>query len=552
VNGSVHDFLHYISFPFLLAGAWLSIQIAVVAMVCGPLLGFVLALMRLSPFTPFRALAWLYIWIMRGTPLLLQLVFIYDALPTIGIVLHPIVTAMLGFTLNEAAFAAEIIRGGIMSVNRTQPLAAASLGMGSMLTMRRIVLPQAMRAILPGIGNSTITMLKSTSLASILSVNELTLRSEQIVAVNFKFFPVFAAAGVLYLAMTTLIALCQLFLERRYSLDRDTLPRAGSALDRLFGFRRTPAQALSGGTFLDTPLGDRSRSVLPSARATDSFALADPVKMGWLSTGNDASAKDQGAPFVVCSDVWKAYGRREVLRGVSMVVNRGEVVTIMGPSGSGKSTLLRLINHLEHLDRGEITVAGKYVGYERRAGVLCPSGDLAKARAQAQIGIVFQQFNLFEHLTALENVIEAPVHVFGQAPDVARERGMELLRAVGLTYHAQHLPHRLSGGQQQRVAIARALAISPRLMLFDEPTSALDPELVSEVLAVIHQLADGGMTMIVVTHEVKFAADVADRVLFIDDGRIVEEGTPADILQNPREPRTRQFLRLVERETGTF
>jgi polar amino acid transport system permease protein len=235
-----------------------------------------------------------------------------------------------------------------------------------------------------------------------------------------------------------------------------------------------------------------------------------------------------------------------------MVVNRGEVVTIMGPSGSGKSTLLRLINHLEHLDRGEITVAGKYVGYQNTAGVLRPAGDLAKARAQAQIGIVFQQFNLFEHLTALENVIEAPVHVFGQAPHVARERGMELLSVVGLTHHAQHLPHRLSGGQQQRVAIARALAISPRLMLFDEPTSALDPELVSEVLAVIRRLADGGMTMIVVTHEVKFAAEVADRVLFIDYGRIVEEGLPADVLQNPRQARMRQFLRLVERGAGTF
>ena len=557
MSAFVHEFFHYISFPFLLAGAWLSIQIAVVAMICGPLLGFVLALMRLSPLSVLRGIAWFYIWIMRGTPLLLQLVFIYDALPAVGIVLHPIVTAMVGFTLNEAAFSAEIIRGGILSVNRTQPQAAASLGMGTILTMRRIILPQAMRAILPGIGNSTITMIKSTSLASILSVNELTLRSEQIVATNFKFFPVFAAAGVLYLAITSFIALVQMFLERRYSLDRETLPNADSGLNRLFGFRGMPAQSE----------GDERASELYSRRQAARTVVAasfgppyaptgsvadDSVNMGWLSPDNDLPEGDYEPQFVVCHDVWKSYGKREVLRGINMVVNRGEVVTIMGPSGSGKSTLLRLINHLEHLDRGEIRVAGKYVGYQKIGGVLRPLGDLAKARADAQIGIVFQQFNLFEHLTAIENVMEAPVYVYGQAPAVARQRGMELLTAVGLAHHAQHLPHRLSGGQQQRVAIARALAISPRLMLFDEPTSALDPELVSEVLAAIRRLAEGGMTMIVVTHEVNFAAEVADRVLFMDDGRIIEEGAPGDVLVNPKEARTRQFLRLVERGADTF
>jgi polar amino acid transport system permease protein len=557
VSAFVHDFFYYISFPFLLAGAWLSIQIAIVAMVCGPLLGFILALMRLSPLSVFRGTAWFYIWIIRGTPLLLQLVFIYDALPAVGIVLHPVVTAMLGFTLNEAAFSAEIIRGGILSVNRTQPQAAASLGMGTMLTMRRIILPQAMRAILPGIGNSTITMIKSTSLASILSVNELTLRSEQIVATNFKFFPVFAAAGVLYLAMTSFIALVQMLLERRYSLDRETLPTGGSGLDRLFGFRGMPGQSQPGGLVDQIyPRTQGARTVVatssqPGYAPTGSVA-EESVKMNWLSSDNDLPKKDRESPFVVCNDVWKSYGRREVLRGINMVVNRGEVVTIMGPSGSGKSTLLRLVNHLEHLDRGEITVAGKFVGYQKIGGVLHPSGDLAKARAEAQIGIVFQQFNLFEHLTAIENVMEAPVYVYGHAPAVARQRGMELLTAVGLAHHAQHLPHRLSGGQQQRVAIARALAISPRLMLFDEPTSALDPELVSEVLAAIRRLAEGGMTMIVVTHEVNFAAEVADRVLFMDEGRIIEEGAPGDVLANPKELRTRQFLRLVERDAGTF
>jgi polar amino acid transport system permease protein len=224
----------------------------------------------------------------------------------------------------------------------------------------------------------------------------------------------------------------------------------------------------------------------------------------------------------------------------------------MGPSGSGKSTLLRLINHLEHVDRGEITVGGQLVGYRRVKGTLRPTRGLAKARARARIGMVFQHFNLFDHLSVLENVAIAPIYVFGENRRAAESRAAALLASVGLAHHANHLPHRLSGGQQQRVAIARALATSPHLMLFDEPTSALDPELVAEVLAVMRRLAQAGMTMIVVTHEVRFAREVADRVVFIDDGLVVEEGPAAAVLSNPSEPRTRQFLRLVEREAGTF
>ena len=219
----------------------------------------------------------------------------------------------------------------------------------------------------------------------------------------------------------------------------------------------------------------------------------------------------------------------------------------MGPSGSGKSTLLRLVNHLEPLDQGEITVDGKYVGYARKAGgELAPTRNLARARADARIGMVFQHFNLFDHLTALENIIEAPIRVYGEPAEKMRALGMSLLNAVGLASHADHLPHRLSGGQQQRVAIARALAISPRLMLFDEPTSALDPELVGEVLAAIRRLAEAGMTMLIVTHEVRFAREVADRVIFMDEGLIVEQGPPEQVLDRPTHERTQRFLRLVE------
>src|SRR5260370_42458608 len=213
---------------------------------------------------------------------------------------------------------------------------------------------------------------------------------------------------------------------------------------------------------------------------------------------SEGSSRDE--PFVVCRNVQKSYGDKEILRGIDLSVQRGEVVVLMGPSGSGKSTLLRLVNHLEPLDWGQITVDGKYVGYQDEiGGGLKPTRNVAKARADARIGMVFQHFNLFDHLTALENIMEAPIHVYGEATQKMRALAINLLRMVGLANHADHLPHRLAGGQQQRVAIARALAISPRLMLFDEPTSALDPELVGEVLALIRRLPQRGMTMIVGT-----------------------------------------------------
>jgi polar amino acid transport system permease protein len=230
-------------------------------------------------------------------------------------------------------------------------------------------------------------------------------------------------------------------------------------------------------------------------------------------------------------------------------VNRGEVVVVMGPSGSGKSTLLRMVNHLEPVDWGEITIDGKHVGYQRMpGGGFRPVRKLAQARAEARIGMVFQQFNLFEHLTAPENLIEAPIRVYRREPKQSRAIALRLLAGVGLADHVDHLPHRLSGGQQQRVAIARALAISPRVMLFDEPTSALDPELVGEVLGVIRGLAEVGMTMIIVTHEVRFARDVADRIVFMDDGVIVEEGAPKQVLDQPAQERTRRFLCMVAPE----
>jgi polar amino acid transport system permease protein len=529
----IREFLGYVVEPFLWDGALLAVEIAALSMVGGVVLGFGLALLRLSPLRLLSAFAWTYIWFIRGTPQLLQLVFLYDALPSVGIRLDSFTTAVIGFALNEAAFSAEIIRGGILSVNRNQGIAAAALGMGPLLTMRRIILPQAMRAILPAMANDSIAVLKGTSIASVIFVNELTFRSQQVVGQNFKFFTVFAAAGVIYLALTSAIAAGQWLLERTFNIELERPQPGATALDRLLGRRPAGSNAIPAAS---TPALSPNRTGSPPAG-----------REAWLGSISGAlgDGTPQGGVYVSCAGIWKAYGGREVVRGINLTVDRGEVVTIMGPSGSGKSTLLRLINHLEQLDKGEILVSGERVGYRLVDGVLRPSRDLAKARARARIGMVFQHFNLFDHLTALENVIEAPIRVYGEDPGRARAKAMGLLTMVGLANHAHHLPHRLSGGQQQRVAIARALAISPRLMLFDEPTSALDPELVGEVLAVIRHLAEAGMTMIVVTHEVRFAREVADRVIFMDDGQIVEEGAPADVIDNPRQERTRRFLRLV-------
>ncbi|WP_433584734.1 amino acid ABC transporter ATP-binding protein [Microbacterium hydrocarbonoxydans] len=249
--------------------------------------------------------------------------------------------------------------------------------------------------------------------------------------------------------------------------------------------------------------------------------------------------------LVEIHNVHKSYGGVEVLSGIDLTVRPGEVVALLGPSGSGKSTLLRTINHLESVDRGSVTVDGELIGYELRGEKLHELHEREILRRRTQVGIVFQNFNLFPHLTALENITEAPIARGKLSKDDARELALGLLDRVGLADKADAYPRQLSGGQQQRVAIARALALKPKVLLFDEPTSALDPELVGEVLEVIRDLAQLGTTLIIVTHEIGFAREVADRVVFLDGGVIVEQGPPADVLVAPRHPRTQEFLAKV-------
>ncbi len=258
-----------------------------------------------------------------------------------------------------------------------------------------------------------------------------------------------------------------------------------------------------------------------------------------------AESAQQVQPMVLAQQLVKRFGALTVLNEVDLRVNRGQVVVIIGPSGSGKTTLLRCINHLEKIDGGRIYVDGQLVGYREQNGRVVEDKEVNVAKIRERIGFVFQRFNLFPHMTALENIIEAPIHVLGEKKEVVTARAMELLAKVGLSEKANSYPHKLSGGQQQRVAIARALAMQPKLMLFDEATSALDPELVGEVLKVMRQLAEEGMTMVVVTHEMGFARDVADHVIFMENARIVEQGPPSQIFNNCQNERTRDFIGMI-------
>jgi polar amino acid transport system ATP-binding protein len=250
-------------------------------------------------------------------------------------------------------------------------------------------------------------------------------------------------------------------------------------------------------------------------------------------------------PMVESQAVHKRFGLLEVLKGITLTVNRGEVMCLLGPSGSGKSTFLRCINHLEKINAGKLFVDGELVGYREGGGKIYELRDSEVCKKRAEIGMVFQRFNLFPHMTALGNVCDAPTKVKGVDKGEAREKARELLASVGLGDKVDAYPAQLSGGQQQRVAIARALAMDPKLMLFDEPTSALDPELVGDVLDAIKQLAEQGMTMVVVTHEIGFAREVGDTLVFMDGGVVVESGDPAEVIANPKHARTRDFLGKV-------
>ncbi|MCF1467503.1 amino acid ABC transporter permease/ATP-binding protein [Agrobacterium vitis] len=528
-------FFHYLSQPYLITGIVYTVLITCYGLVGGVVMGIVLAAMQLSRFRVLASFARAYAIIFRGTPLILQMIFCYNALPMIGIRLSAIEAASLALALNEAPFIAEIIRANVIAVDRGQIAAGQALGMRPLAIMLRIIVPQAIRTMVPGLGNEAVSALKNSSLASVVSVQELTLRSTQLASATFDFFSIFFASGLMYLLLTGAIAVIQLVVESALDLERQ---KSGNRFARPLPWRRA---ARADGVTADPVSPVAAEAPLPPATAKASRPVDKEKRWAALTSSRAA---------VEIRDLHKSYSGRPVLDGLTLDIRIGEVVALLGPSGSGKSTLLRCINHLESWDSGEIEVLGRRIGTGQDGRTLSPRA-IANERASIGVGLVFQNFNLFGHLTAKENIAGPLRWVQGLSVSEADRRANELLARVGLSHRAEALPRHMSGGQQQRVAIARALAPNPAILLLDEPTSALDPELVSEVLEVIRRLAvEDGLTMVISTHQIGFARDVADRAVFLADGAIVEQGAAEEMLVKPKNARTAQFLQIMENEAG--
>ena len=525
---------YFVSEP-VLVGLARTVLLTVLASIFGFLLGGTLAFARVSKSPLLAGISWGYIWLLRSVPLIVLLLilnnlgYLYTTLdigiPFTGIlfaqynlveVLSPFAVALIGLSLNQAAFSAEIIRGGILSVDQGQHEAAAALGLSRRRHALGIVLPQAMRAILPSGFNEIIGLAKSTSMVYVLALPELFYTVQVIYRRNLEVIPLLMVATVWYLIIMSVLSLIQLRIERHY---------ARGAL------RTAPASLLERITGRDNNRQRKSTAIAPSP------AVRKPLISALRP------ARQEG--LIEIHGLSKRYGSHTVLDHVNLTVRPGEVTAILGPSGAGKSTLLRAINHLERASEGFVAIDGELIGYERRGNVLYELKEGAIRRRRASIGMVFQNFNLFPHLTVLENIIEAPVSVQKVPRAVALEQARDLLNRIGLADKADAYPRQLSGGQQQRVAIARALALKPKVILFDEPTSALDPELVGEVLEVIKELATSGTTMVIVTHEVGFAREVADTVVFMENGRVLESGPPAQLFNAPAHSRLGEFLAKV-------
>ena len=544
----------------VLAGLGRTILLTILATIAGSLLGTCLALARVSKSPLLSGLSWSYIWLLRSVPLIVLLLilnnlgYLYESVrltnplngeilvnyPMVSL-LTPFLAAFIGLTLNQSAFFAEIVRGGILSVDNGQHEAAASLGLSKKRQVLRIVLPQAMRTILPTGFNEIIGLAKGTSMVYVLALPELFYTVQVIYRRNLEVIPLLMVATVWYLVIMTVLSIVQYYIESIYAKGavRDPSELAFSRIERGLGnlarhlpFFKTPSAATAEDKLtLSDQIEDLAEGEIPLLDECQHPAF------GNLYSGEGAE--------VNVHNVSKYFGSNKVLDNVSLRVPAGSVTVILGPSGSGKSTLLRTINHLERVDSGFIDVDGELIGYRREANTLYELKEKDILKQRADIAMVFQNFNLFPHLTVLENIIEAPTQVKHTPYKTAVQEALDLLERVGLKDKANVYPRQLSGGQQQRVAIARALALRPKVLLFDEPTSALDPELVGEVLDVIKELARSGSTLIVVTHEIGFARDVADTIVFMEHGKINEIGTPDEVFNHTKQARTKAFLNKV-------
>lgn len=475
------------------------IELSLAAWAISVVLGFGVALARQSPIWILRRTAAAYIWFFRSLPLLVLLIFVYNfpqAFPSTGALLsQPFAAGLIALVLSETAYIAEIHRGALLAVGKGQYEAGQVLGLSKFGQQRLIVIPQALRVALPSLGNEYVSIVKLTSLVSVISLAEILLVGQRYYTQNFKVMETMLAVACYYVLVVTVF---------------DTLlKRLESRLD----FSRRKA------------------------------ALSDTDQPGVISLKdrrNPAKAPDAEIRLEKGS---KHFGSMTVFENLDLSVAPGEVVSIIGPSGSGKTTLIRCLNGLETLDQGIVLFKGTpiLVGAE----VARSSHVRTNRRHLLDIGMVFQSFNLFPHKTVLENVMLGPKYHGLAARADMETAARALLGQVGMLAHENKYPHQLSGGQQQRVAIARALAMEPSILLFDEPTSALDPETVGEVLRIIARLAKSGRTMIIVTHEMKFAMEVSDRVIFMEKGRIQFDGTPEVLRERLNHgDRLAEFMRL--------
>ncbi|MEG3683213.1 amino acid ABC transporter permease/ATP-binding protein [Escherichia fergusonii] len=482
---------------------WTVIKLSLLTWFFSIVLGFILALAKQSPRKLFNTPARIYIWLFRSIPLLVLLIFVYNlpqAMPSLASILNdPFRAGLIAMVLCEAAYIAEIHRGGLLSIPKGQSEAARALGMRYAGTQWRVVIPQALRVALPALANEYIAIVKLSSLVSVISLTEILMVGQRLYSQNFLVMETMAAVAFYYVFIVTVFD----FLLKR--LEK----------------------------YLDVTQRNTSRPVDAEMRQ---LAVA-----GQPTTARHFS--DQAAPALQASRLHKAYNNVEVLGAVSLRIQPGEVVSVIGPSGSGKTTLIRLLNGLEQIDNGEIKINGQPFIHLNRQGQQKPRFT-ENTQHRMNIGMVFQSFNLFPHLTVLGNLLLAPRYHRLASEVELKQQACELLHKVGMLDHAWKYPHQLSGGQQQRVAIARALMMRPQIMLFDEPNSALDPEKVNEVLQVIESLAQEGITMVIVTHEMNFAFKVSDRIVFMEKGRVVCDDTP-QAMREGHHPRVDAFLKDV-------
>lgn len=476
---------------------WLVIQLSVLTWLGGIVLGLGVALAKQSRHALLRHAAGFYIWLFRSLPLLVLLIFIFN-LPqmfpaTSEVLSNPFFAGLLALILSETAYIAEIHRGGLLSVQRGQFEAGKALGLNTTQIRLSIIIPQALRISLPTLVNEFITIVKMTSLVSVISLSEILMVGERLYTDNFKVMETMLAVACYYVMIVTVFELLFRWLERHWDVQNR---------------KPVPFDA------------EQARANLPIQPAITRKSHSAAVK-----------------PILQLNGLSKSFNGKSVLQDINLSVKPGEVISIIGPSGSGKTTLIRMVNGLEKMDKGSVELLGQdFICAGQRDNALPYRASITR------LGMVFQGFNLFPHKTVLENLMLAPrLHNLDSREELY-QRSLAMLDKVGMLEHATKYPHQLSGGQQQRVAIARTLVMKPAVVLFDEPTSALDPERVSEVLQVIEKLAEEGITMLIVTHEMKFAFTISDRVVFMEQGRIEIDAPPAEI----RQMRNHRIARFID------